>query len=300
MPTLFIPSYDTERQGQCVVACEGITSLHQEMDIPATFFLVSSLLRGEERGPYQRLLGHPLFEVSSHTVTHRLLRDHAALGLKASPWEEVVLEVTKSKSMIEDAFGKPCPGICAPCSFERGFGDDQRLVKLVADTGYRYSCATGWGPKWSLPVPLDQAWNYGELGYPDLWEFPKHGWHENVLKGHNATPGRFLLWPPVYPEHVVTRLVETPEEEFEVHKFFIDKAVEEELEYVALIWHPWSLHRFDPECRMLRMIFEYARAKGCEFGTFEQLRERKDREVADAASVDSVDRRVVEGAVSSL
>ena len=96
----------------------------------------------------------------------------------------------------------------------------------------------------------------------------------NVLKGHNATPGRFLLWPPVYPEHVVTGFVKTPREEFEVHRFFIRKACESGLPYATPIWHPWSLGRFDPEMRMLRVVFEYVRSNGLECATFAGLCER--------------------------
>jgi len=40
---------------------------------------------------------------------------------------------------------------------------------------------------------------------------------------------------------------------------------------VSLIWHPWSLNRFDPEMRMLDMTFRYVRERGLALGTFADL-----------------------------
>ncbi|MBI5093981.1 MAG: hypothetical protein HZB26_16260, partial [Candidatus Hydrogenedentes bacterium] len=39
---------------------------------------------------------------------------------------------------------------------------------------------------------------------------------------------------------------------------------------VSLIWHPWSLHRFDPAMKMLDLTFACVREKGIPAGTFEQ------------------------------
>lgn len=274
MKTVFAAAYDTEAAGRCVKACERIVEVHREMDVPASFFIVSNLLGGSERRPYQEMLGDARFEIASHSATHPLLRDHPSLEIKGVPWPQVVDEVKRSKEVIEDCFGKPCLGFRTPCGFADGLGDGP-LVELIARSGYTYSSSVGWGPKYSLPVPVLGAYTYEKLGFPDLWEFPLHGWHENVLKGHNATPGRFMLWPPVYPDHVVTGFVKTPEEEFAVHRYFIDKAIDLEMEYSTLIWHPWSLGKFDPEMRMLKLVFEYVRSRGCGFTTFAELRARR-------------------------
>jgi polysaccharide deacetylase len=274
---IFIPAYDVEQPGGCLAACRTIVQRHHEMDVPATFFIVSSLLDGEERSAYRQLLGDPRFETASHTVHHALLRDNSACGWSAEAWETVVDEVTLSKREIEDVFERPCTGLRTPVGFEDGLGDDRKLIKLVADTGYLYSSSQAWGPHCTLPAPFAQAHSYAEQGCPALWEFPAHGWHENVLKGHNATPGRLLLWPPVYPDLVLNAYPQTPEEEFAVHRGFVDKAVELGAEYVSLIWHPWSLGRFDPEMRMLKLLFSYVREIGCSFARFTDLRQSKAR-----------------------
>ena len=108
-----------------------------------------------------------------------------------------------------------------------------------------------------------------------MWEFPCHGWHENVLKGYNGTPGRVRLWPPLYPELQLAGLVKTPEEESTVHRFFIDQALAQDLEHVSLIWHPWSLGRFDSEMHMLELIFDHLASQEICCVRFEDLWRRR-------------------------
>ena len=62
------------------------------------------------------------------------------------------------------------------------------------------------------------------------------------------------------------------EEEFAVNnKPFIDRAVAEQAPYVTLIWHPWSLDRFDPQMRMLEVTFRYVRERGLPTGRFADI-----------------------------
>jgi hypothetical protein len=120
---------------------------------------------------------------------------------------------------------------------------------------------------------------YADDGYPNLHEYPCHGWHENLLKGNNrifgeqfAKPLRVLAFPPLYPEAIPTTFVKTPEEEFLYNnQFFIDRAVKDKLDYVTLIWHPWSLGLFDPGMKMLDMTFRYVKEHGLTPMTFEQM-----------------------------
>lgn len=73
--TLFIPAYDTEHATECLPACRAIVEVHRRMDVPATFFIVGKLL--EENGKaFREVLDDPLFEISSHTYSHKMLRDH--------------------------------------------------------------------------------------------------------------------------------------------------------------------------------------------------------------------------------
>ena len=160
------------------------------------------------------------------------------------------------------ALGEAGASVALTARSEAGLDETAALVR---EAGLRYVSSQAWGPHFTLPAPLADAYSYSEEGYADIWEFPCHGWHENVLKGHNATPGRLLLWPPLYPEQMLTGYVTTPVEEFAIHRWFIDRAIAEGREYVSLIWHPWSLGRFDPEMTMPDMLFSYAKSRGMPF-----------------------------------
>lgn len=271
---LFVPAYDTEQPGACLAACRTIAEVHRRRRIPATFFIVGKLLESDGAA-FRELLDEPeLFEIASHTYSHRMLRDHPVCGPAIRDWE-VHEEILRGKELVEDTFGRECLGVRPGCSFENGLAAAPAVLEKVADAGLRYVSSHAWGPHSTLPAPLTQAYTYEADGFADLWELPTHGWHENVLKGHNATPGRLLLWPPIYPECQPTSYVETVEEEFAVHRFFIDRAVADGLEYVSLIWHPWSLARFDPPMKMLDLVFDHAERRGMTFARYEDLWRRR-------------------------
>ena len=273
--TTFIAAYDVENASDCRKACETIARLHRDRGVPATFFVMGQLLENEGT-EYKGLLDEPdLFEVASHTYSHGMLRDQPICGPAAGP-EEIHKEIFRGKEIVEDVFGRACLGLRPACSFDVGLKGAREVVAEVAAAGFRYVSSRAWGPHFTIPAPLEQAHTYEEEGHGDLWEFPCHGWHENLLKGHNATPGRLLLWPPIFPELQLNGYVRTPEEEFEVHRFFIDRALEDDLEYVTLIWHPWSLGRFDPEMRMLELVFDHVAAQGMPFMRFEDLWRKKE------------------------
>jgi hypothetical protein len=54
-----------------------------------------------------------------------------------------------------------------------------------------------------------------------------------------------------------------------MNRLFIDRAVELGLPYVSLIWHPWSLRRFDAEMKMLQLTLAYVQELGLEPTTYE-------------------------------
>jgi hypothetical protein len=140
----------------------------------------------------------------------------------------------------------------------------------VVGAGYRYVSSLLWGPEFTMPALLRQPESYADEGHPELIELPGHGWHENVLKAHNLSTQarRILLWPQPFPEAVPPGPLETPEQEFDLNRLFVDRAIAEELSYVSLVWHPWSLLRFDPEMRMLDLTFRHAIDNGLELGTY--------------------------------
>ena len=268
--TAFVAAYDTEKPDACLSACRKIAAVHRRLGIPATFFVVGKLLESAGEA-YQALLGQQeLFEIASHTYSHGMLRDHPICG-GALPAQRIEEEIRRGKELVEQTFESECLGVRPACSFDVGLKGAPDVLSLVRDAGLRYVSSQAWGPHFTLPAPLVQAYTYENDGFPEIWEFPCHGWHENVLKGHNATPDRLLLWPPVYPDLQLEGYVSTPDQEFAVHRSFIDKAIGEGLEYVSLIWHPWSLERFDPDMAMLDMLFAYAKSKGMPFLRYADL-----------------------------
>jgi peptidoglycan/xylan/chitin deacetylase (PgdA/CDA1 family) len=273
--TRYIAAYDTEKAGDCLAACRRICQVHERYDFPATFYITGERLE-TEGAQYLEVLGphtqgpNRLFEIASHTYSHRMLRDHPFCG-PAVESQERLKEIRRGKALVEQIFGQPCWGLRPGCGFVGGLKGDPWLVDAIVQAGYGYVSSFLWGPEYTVPALLEAPFPYAEEGHPELWELPGHGWHENLLKGHNLTdkPQRIVAWPSPFPEAVPLSPIQTPEQEFAVNRLFIDRAIELGLPYVSLIWHPWSLGRFDPDFRMLEQTFEYVLAQGLEPTTFE-------------------------------
>jgi hypothetical protein len=267
--TRYIAAYDTETPQECLRACSAIRAVHERFAFPGTFFLVGQRLE-DEGAEYRAVLGScALFEIASHTYSHRMLRDHAFCGEAIAP-EERVTEIRLGKQRVEDTFQRACVGLRPGCGFDTALRGDPWLLNEIQAAGFGYVSSLLWGPEMTLPAQLERPFCYAADGFPELWELPAHGWHENVLKAHNLSTStqRLVAWPMPDPDLVVPGPVHTPEEEFAVNKRFIDRAVRDGLPYVSLIWHPWSLARFDPQMRMLELTFAYVQELGLEPTTY--------------------------------
>lgn len=281
--TRYIAAYDTEKPVDCLAACRKIREMHERFEMPGTFFIVGKRLE-DEGAEYKAVLGDvPLFEIASHTYSHRMLRDHPFCG-PAPERAARAQEIRVGKERIEQTFDQPCVGLRPGCGFVDGLRGDSWLVETVADAGFGYVSSQLWGPDYTVPALLERPFAYAEDGRPDLWELPGHGWHENLLKAHNLTTRaqRIVAWPSPFPEAVPLSPIHTPEEEFAINRLFIDRAVELDLPYVSLIWHPWSLAQFDPAMKMLELTFAYVRERGLEPTTYaaewQRLAGQNDRE----------------------
>ncbi len=270
--TLYIAAYDTE-SAACLPACRRIVEVHKRLEMPATFFITGRTLEASAR-EYKELLSNPLFEVASHTWSHKLLRDNALCGPAASA-EEKREEIFKGKELIERVFERPCVGLRPAVGFDNALNGAGDVLKLAHEAGFKYVSSLLWGPDCSMPALLREPFHYGDDGFADLWELPGHGWHENLLKDHNRWGSRRLtLWPSPMPEAIPTKFVKTPEDEFQVNRIFLEKARETGKPHVSLIWHPWSLHSFDPDMKMLELTFAQARRLGLIPGTYADLAKR--------------------------
>ena len=260
MTTHYIAAYDTESP-RCLQACRAIVAAHERHDMPATFFITGKTLEADPAA-YRKLLDHPLFEVASHTYSHKMLRDHPWCG-PAAPPEQIAVEISRGVEVVERVFDRDCQGLRPGCSFENGLAGAPEVLQIAADAGLKYVSSLAWGRDYSLPAPLNQPFTYADDGLPDLWELPCHGWHENLLKNHNKWGARRLtLWPPEMPEAIPAGFLETPQQEFAVNRVFMERAAMDGLAFVSLIWHPWSLAAFDPEMAMLDLTFAHAKSLG--------------------------------------
>ncbi len=274
--TTYIAAYDTERP-DCLEGVRKIVAMHEKFAMPATFFVVAGLLESQA-GAYAALLrGHPLFEIACHTWSHMPLVDTPKYG-SAGPPERYPRELVDSKRRLEDVFECEILGFRPPVCAPTGLATNPGALGVLWEAGYRYVSSVAWGPEFSLPAPLTRPFTYAKQGFPDLWELPPCGWHENLLKGNNECgPLLLCMFPPEMPEAIPSGYIKTPEEEFAVNnRPFLDRAVRDEMPLVSFIWHPWSLNRFDPAMRMLDITFSYVREQGLASATFAQVLQRTD------------------------
>jgi hypothetical protein len=267
--TYYIAAYDTESPA-CLKACRKIVDVHRQDEMPATFFIVGRTLESNPT-EYRELLDDPLFEVASHTYSHKMLRDHPFCGLAVTA-EQKREEIFRGKASIERVFERPCLGLRPGCGFDKGMEGAPDVLRLISEADLHYVSSLLWGPDYSLPALLIEPFNYASDGFPELWELPGHGWQENLLKNNNRWGSRRLtLWPAKIPEAIPTSFISTPEEEFAINRIFLEKAVSEDKTFVSIIWHPWSLDAFDPEMKMLELTFTNVRKLGLEPCTYVDL-----------------------------
>ena len=274
--TYYVAGYDAENFDKdgpfqaptCLEACRKIVEKHLKYRIPATFFVVGEALEANPK-EYRELLDNPLFEIASHTYSHKTLLDHPVCGPGCTE-EEIWEEIERGKKVVEDIFQRPCKGLRTPCGYVEHLQAEPLVLKILSETGHEYLSSVGWGMLFTQPAPLMQSFTYGRVGFPNIREFPAHGWQDLLLRGHVKLCN--LAFPLPFPDAVPNDYVKTPEEEFATNgKYFIDRALEENLTYVNFVFHPWSMGLFDSEMRILDITFEYVAERNMQTITFSGL-----------------------------
>ena len=260
----YIAAYDTESPS-CIENLEKIVNMHKRHKMPATFFIVANILNMNNKLMVKKLLDDPLFEIASHSFSHKVVLDHPICGKAKDARKEII----DSKKMLEDIFGKEIIGFRTPCGYPEGLKGQNAMLELVNEAGYKYISTLLWGPGFSLPADIVEAFPYEKDGYKEIWEIPGHGWHENALKGHSKIGLPLIVWPSKWPDVAIPKnYIKTPIEEFEVNKYFLDTAKKENKEHITFIWHPWSLGMFDKEMKMLDLTFSYIKKQEFSTSTF--------------------------------
>jgi len=265
--TSYIFAYDLESD-LCVKAAGKLVEIHRRYDIPATFFILGRVL--ESHGDILReIFGEdPLFDLQSHTYSHRLLKDNLMHG-SGIGLEELRDEISLGKKLVEDTFGRECLGVRSGCGFYRGLQGERERLKVIWECGVKYISTDLRGPADSIPSGLQQAYWYDEEGIPELLELPGHGWHDNVLK--SSEPRLCLSWPPVLMWGIPNRPPRNPEEEVEVQKIWIDKAISLGLDYISLVYHPHSIYRMSQDCRTMELLMREVKRRNMPTTTYTEL-----------------------------
>ena len=271
--TAYVPAYDVENINECLDATRIIAELHRRYELPATFFVVGKLLEryGSE---YKSILDDPLFDVQSHSYSHKPLKDFVGQGQSGVGLDEMEQEVALGKKLVEDVFERPCVGLRPGGGFHEGFRGAPDRLEVLARNGIRFVSAFLRGPLDSIPGPLADPFWYADDGYPDLLELPGHGWHDNCLKAIGG-PYMVLTWPPLYPWAVIDAPPNTPAEEAAILNTWLDHAVEEGYEYFSPVMHPWSNRRFDQNCGTIDLMLRGVKERGLEVLTYLDLYERQ-------------------------
>lgn len=265
--------YDTE----CVEdpeyslkAVKAVAGVHMRHLAPATFFIVGKLLeaKGEE---FRKVLDRDLFDIQSHTYSHQILKDHK-MGGKRPSLKVVDFEIKRSKELIEVTFDREAIGLRGPVGYYHGLQGQREVLEIIWGSGIRFVSTDGAGIYDTFPAPFSQPYWYENDGFADLLEIPSQGWHENVLKGYNQYTG---IWPLDLPwqEKYPSEPPKTPEDEFAIHKSWLDYAIQNDLVF-SPYEHPWSVYKFDSKAKTVDLILSYAEGKGMKIMTYLDLYER--------------------------
>ena len=266
--TYYVFAYDVEDPDLCLRATPRLVELHRRYEIPATFFVLGTVL--ERRGAELRAVfgDDPLFDIASHTYSHQPLKHNRIHG-PGVDLDELGREVGLGLRLVEEIFERPCVGVRSGYGFYGGLRGEKERLRVIRDSGARYLSSDMRGPADSVPGGLAQAYRYDEEGVPELLELPGHGWHDNVLKGFY--PGPWLAWPPVLRWGIPDRVPHTPEEELAVQSAWIERALALGLDYFSPVYHPHSIYGMTPGCSIVELLMRCVRERGMAATTYGAL-----------------------------
>ena len=261
-------TYDTEEPDQCVPKLRTIYNVHRKFDAPLTIFVVGRLVENEGDALKQLVdEGGDLFDVNSHTYSHSRLISKPPWSLPVPSAEFIHHETTHGVQIVRDVLDRPCRGFRprsgAGCGF-RGCPDNLDALRTIGCTWSSAYLKSAFGD--SLPSDLHGPYSYQADGFDDILELPGHGWQDCAVKDYGRGSEHAVRFPSPFlypPCHI-----ETPEEEFEVHKTTADAAFDAGLPFCNFVMHPWTMIRpQDPDGKCIEMLLQYARDKGWEIST---------------------------------
>lgn len=270
----FLLGFDTEgarpRDGKADVdrrireslsALDVITSILDEYQVPATFFILGRLLdyAGDEYA--KRLVQRENLDIQSHTNSHRSLKP-GGLSL-----EELDDEVKRTNELIRELFGVESIGVRAPGNYCKGLQGHPDRLKTLWDDGVRFLGSDGMGPpKAPVPAPFTQPYWYEKEGFPGLLEMPITGFHcTHLLQTISDQSWERRAGFPT--GEILQELPKDVDEQISVRQKEFRYAIDEDLIYSPGL-HPWSIYRFDRKLECLRFLIQMAKDKNVPIRSF--------------------------------
>jgi peptidoglycan/xylan/chitin deacetylase (PgdA/CDA1 family) len=109
--TRYVFAYDLEDPVLCLRAAPRLVELHRRYEIPATFFVLGTVIEGRRGAELRDIFGDdPLFDIASHTYSHRPLKDNRLHGAGVS-LDELGREIERGLRLVEEVFERPCVGV---------------------------------------------------------------------------------------------------------------------------------------------------------------------------------------------
>jgi len=154
------------------------------------------------------------------------------------PLSQIEDEVGRTSDLIRRYFGRECTGITGPYAYYRGLADRPDILEILHGLGIRFTRTYGRDHHDFQPVSFDiQPFRYAPQGFPDMLEFPIHGWQDVYWREMNG-------WGNLrgYREYLEECLSRTAEQ--------------------GLTWsygsHDWSSIREDPDMTVMRSLLRSA------------------------------------------
>ena len=252
-----------ERIRESLSALSVITTILDEYQAPATFFILGRLLdwAGYE---YGKVLDQPEnFDIESHVYSHRVLRPG---GVSLTELDD---EVKRTKDLIQKFFGAEAIGVRAPGNYYKGLQGYPDRLKILWDNGVRFLGSDGEGPPEApVPAPFTQPYWYEKEGFPRLLELPITGFQCCYLL---QTIGD-LHWKDKvgFPTGEILReLPRTVDEQILVRQKEFQYAIDNDLVYSPGL-HPWSIYRFDNNLACLRFLIQMANNNNVPIKSFKE------------------------------
>lgn len=230
--------------------------LHTALGAPCSFFAVGRTLEHNVDAFKPAAARPDIFDIQSHTYSHCLLKtvcqdDGKAITVfRGGSLDRVRRDVRRGLQVLKDTLGIEAQGLTTPYGYYRGLSDRPDLLGLLHRLGIRFVRSYArdehdWQP---LSLSIQPFW-YAPQGYPDIFEFPVHGWQDCLWRAERG-------WQNV--------------DEFRDYQCsLVDEAIEKNC-VLSLAYHDWSSIREDPQLTIISGLLAHARKRGMRILSYRQ------------------------------